>query len=242
MTPTNTPRSRFLAPFLPGATLAVIGSLLAFSGGGVLAAFGTDGNLASGPHLLSTPASAVVSPIASIKHTAGVATLTGQPTLRITATPIQGTARAFVGIGRAPDVNRYLAGLATEQVTNLDVDPYALTGALHDGRANAVAPTSQRFWWVAEANSTHTAEIKWKVRDGQYRVVIMNANGQRGLATTTEIGITIPSIAAYSLAALALGLLIAGGGTTLLIRTNRQHPNGPSTTSRATITAAHATI
>jgi hypothetical protein len=241
MTPTNTPRSRFLARFLPGATLAVIGSLLAFSGGGLLAAFGTNGNLASGPHLLSTPASAVVSPIASIKHTAGVATLTGQPTLRITATPIQGTARVFVGIGRAADVNRYLAGLATEQVTNLDVDPYMITGALHDGRANAVAPTSQRFW-VAQANSTHAAEINWKIRDGQYRVVIMNANGQRALATTTQIGITIPNIAAYSLAALALGLLIAGGGTTLLIRTNRQHPNGPGTTSRATTTAAHATI
>jgi hypothetical protein len=241
MTPTNTPRVRILARFLPGASLAVIGSLLAFSGGGLLAAFGTDGELASGPHLLSTPASAVVSPIASIKHTAGVASLTGHPTLRISASPVQGTARVFVGVGRAADVNRYLAGVTTEQVTNLDVDPYAITGTLHSGRADALQPTSQRFW-VAQANSTHAAKINWKVRDGQYRVVIMNANGQRGFATTTEIGITIPNIAAYSFAALVLGLLMAGGGTTLLIRTNRQHHDGPSTTSRATSTAAHATI
>ncbi|MBV9338763.1 MAG: hypothetical protein JO243_22975 [Solirubrobacterales bacterium] len=241
MTPTHTPRIRTLARFLPGTSLAVIGSLLAFSGGGLLAAFGTDGQLASGPHLLSTPASAVVSPIASIKHTAGVATLTGHPTLRISATPVQGTARVFVGIGRAADVNRYLAGLSTEQVTNLDVDPYALTGTLHSGRANALPPTSQRFW-VAQANSTHAAEINWKIRDGQYRVVIMNTNGQRGLATTTKIGITIPNIAAYSLTALLLGLLIAGGGTTLLIRASSQSRNEWNTPSQAPSAPAASTV
>jgi hypothetical protein len=161
--------------------------------------------------------------------------------LRISASPVQGTARVFVGIGRAADVDRYLAGVTTEQVTNLDVDPYALTGTLHSGRGSALPPTSERFW-VAEANSTHAAKIDWKVRDGQYRVVIMNASGHRGFATTTAIGITIPNIAAYSLAALLLGLLIAGGGTTLLIRTGRPHGDRPSTTSRATSAVAHATL
>lgn len=241
MTTTNTPRTRTLARFLPGGSLAVIGSLIAFSGGGLLAVFGTDGTLASGPHLLSSSANAVVSPVASIKDTEGLATITGHPTLRISASPLQGTARVFVGIGRAADVNRYLAGASTEQVTNLHGDPYAITGTLHSGRANALPPTSERFW-VAQATSTHAAEINWKVRDGQYRVVIMSADGRRGFATTTAIGVTIPNIAAYSIAALILGLLIAGGGTTILIRTDRQRRDGPSTRGGATDAAAHATI
>ncbi len=229
MTSSKQQTIRTLARLLPGGTLAVIGSLLALSGGGLLAAFGTDGSLASGPHLLSTPTSAIVSSIASIKHTSGVASVIGQPTLRLSASPVQGTGRVFVGIGRAADVNRYLAGVATERVTDLNVDPYSMTGTRHSGRLNAAPPTAQRIW-VAHASSTRTAaQINWKIRDGQYRVVIMNTNGHGGFASTSAIGITIPNIAIYSVAGLLLGLLMAGGGTTLLIRTTRQ----PRTTAKA---------
>ena len=233
------PLSERLTRFLPGGTLAVIGSLAAIAGGDLLAAFGTDGTLASGPHLLSTPTGAIVSPITGIKDTSGVATVTGQPTLRISATPVQGTAAVFVGIGRAADVNRYLAGVATQEVTNLSVEPYSITGTRHGGRPSAQPPQTQRFW-MAQASSTRAAEINWKVRDGQYRVVIMSANGHGGFATTSTIGITIPNIVHYALAALLIGLLIAGGGTALLIRATRQAQNGsPSpTTSPASATAA----
>jgi len=237
MSAANKQRTRIFARFLPGASLAVIGSLLALAGGGVLAAFGTDGTLASGPHLLSTPASAVVSPITTIKHTADVTTIAAQPTLRISARPVQGTGRVFVGIGRAADVERYLAGVSTQDVTSLSVDPYAITGTLHGGRTTARPPATQRFW-VTQANSTHTAAINWRIRDGQYRVVIMSASGHGGFATTTAFGITVPNIADYAIAGLVLGLLMAGGGTALLIRTNRPSPNGSNTLSQATSPAA----
>src|SRR5947199_961337 len=163
MTTANKQRTRIIARLLPGASLAVIGSLLALGGGGVRAAFGTGGSLASGPHLLSAPASAVVSPIATIKHTADVTTIAGQPTLRISARPVQGTGRVFVGIGRAADVERYLAGVSTQDITSLSVDPYAITGTLHRGRSNTQPPSTQSFW-VAQATSTHTpAAIDWKI-------------------------------------------------------------------------------
>jgi hypothetical protein len=236
MTSSKRQSIRTLRRLLPGVTLAMIGSLLALSGGGLLAAFGTDGSLASGPHLLSTPTSAIASPVASIDNTSGVASVIGQPTLRLSASPVQGTAGVFVGVGRAADVDRYLAGVATEQVTDLSVDPHAITGIRHSGRRNAAPPTAQRFW-VAQASSTRTAaEINWKIRDGQYRVVVMNTNGHGGFATTSTIGITIPNIAIYSLAGLLLGLLMAGGGTALLIRTTAQprtSANAPSPTSSA---------
>jgi hypothetical protein len=234
----TTRRIRNFTRFLPGASLAVIGSLAAISGGGVLAAFGTDGSLASGPHLLSTPASAIVSPVASIKNTSGVTTVTGQPTVRISTSPVQGTAAVFVGIGPSADVDRYLTGVATEKVTNLNADSSSHSTIRHGEGANPQPPAKQRFW-VAQASSRQTAEVNWKLHDGQYQVVVMNANGQRGFATTSTVGITIPNIARDALAGLLLGLLIAAGGTALLLRAARRPRDGsPSPATSAGAAAA----
>jgi hypothetical protein len=224
---------------LPGYSLAVIGSVLALAGAGVLAAFGFDGELGYGSHLLSTPATAVVSSVASIKHTDGVTTVFGQPKLRVSASPVQGTNGVFVGIGPAADVNRYLAGVATQQSTNLDLQAAASGAVRHNGRATDQPPTAQSFW-VARASSTRTAEVNWKIRDGRYRVVVMSANGHGGFAATTSIGVTIPNIPDYALAALLLGLLIAGGGTALLIGANRQPRNGSSITDARSAVPASA--
>lgn len=219
---------RKLGRFLPGGALAVLGTLAVFGGGGVLAAFGTDGTLNSGPHLVSTPAAAIVSSVAEIKNTSGVATITGQPTVRISASPVQGTAGAFVGIGRAADVDRYLANVTTEEVNSLNSDPYSISGIRHRGQANAQPPGTQHFW-AAKATSTRVAQLNWKIRDGQYRVVIMSANGHGGFATTSAVAVTLPHIARYALVALLLGLLMAGGGTALLIRATGRFRNGSNT-------------
>jgi hypothetical protein len=219
---------RRVTRFLPGATFVLLGALAALGGGGVLAAFGTDNTLASGPHLASTQAAAIVSSVANIKNTSGVATIAGEPTVRISAAPVQGTTKAFVGIGRAVDVDRYLAGVATETLSSLSSDQYSISGVSHGRQRNAQSPTAQRFW-VAEAASTRAAEVNWKVRDGRYRVVIMSADGHGGFATTSEVGVTLPHIAPYALGALLLGLLMAACGTALLIRTTSRPQNESNT-------------
>lgn len=143
----------------------------------------------------------------------------------------------FVGVGRAADVDRYLAGVATEQVTDLNVYPYSITGS-HSGRLNAAPPTTQRFW-VAHGSSTRTAAVvNWKIRDGQYRVVVMNTNGHNGFATTSAIGLTIPNIAIYAIAGLLLRLLMAGGSTALLIRATSQPRTIANASSPKASTAA----
>ena len=227
---------RELLRFLLGGTLAVLGALVAVGGGGALAAFGTDGRLNSGPHLVSTPAAAIVSSVAKINNTSGVAAIFGEPTVRISLSPVQGTARAFVGIGRAADVDRYLAGVTTAEVNSLSSDPYSISAVRHGNQPNAEPPGEQHFW-AAQASSTRAAEINWKIRDGQYRVVVMSANGHGGFATTSAIGVTLPHIARYALAALLLGLLIAGGGTALLIRATARSRNDSNTTTRAATAA-----
>lgn len=234
-------RIRTSVRFVPGGSLAVLGSVIAFAGIGLLATFGTDGRFDSGPHRLSTSSAAIVSSVTSIKNTSGVASIVGQPTLRVASSPVQGAAATFVGIGRTADVDRYLAGVATDEVTGVGVYPYSINSTLHNGRADARPPATQHFW-VAQASSTHAAVINWKIRDGRYRVVIMRADGRGGFATTSGIGVTVPHMALYAFAALLLGLLIAGGGTALLIRATAQSRDRSTTTSPATSTAAAPTI
>ena len=68
----------------------------------------------------------------------------------------------------------------------------------------------------------------------------MSANGHGGFATTSATAVTLPHIARYALVALLLGLLMAAGGTALLIRAagrarNAAHispaPSGATTTA-----------
>jgi hypothetical protein len=238
--PTHT-LTRRRARLLSGATLAVIGSVVALSGGGLLAAFGTNGTLGLGSHLLSSPSAAIVSPVSSIKHTSGLASLAGQPALKLSATPLQGGTGVFVGVGRAADVDRYLSGAATEQVTDLSADGYAMTGIRHGGRLNATPPAAQRFWVAKASSDRSAAQINWKVWDGQYRVVVMNTNGHGGVAATTAIAVTVPHIAIGAIAALLVGLLIAGGGTLLLIRATAQLSPSVNPSDRTAGAEAHAT-
>lgn len=70
-----------------------------------------------------------------------------------------------------------LAGVGTDEVTDVSVYPDSITSTLHKGRADAQPPATRHFW-VAQASSTHTAAINWKIRDGRYRVVIMSAHPQ----------------------------------------------------------------
>ena len=219
--------------------LAVLGTVLVLGGGGVLVALGTDGRLSSGPHLVSTPAAAIVSSVANIKNTSGVARIVGKPTVRISASPVQGTAGAFVGIGRAADVDRYLNGVRTETVSSLSSDPYKITGVSHGGQGNAQPPTAQHFW-VARATSTRNAAINWRIRDGRYRVVIMSASGDGGFATTNCGSGDASSHRALCARGATPGLLMAGGGTALPIRATGRFRNesNPSPTPGGAATTA----
>ncbi|MFL5863732.1 MAG: hypothetical protein ACJ780_23665, partial [Solirubrobacteraceae bacterium] len=95
-------------------------------------------------------------------------------------------------------------------------------------------------FWVAHAVSTRAAQINWKIRDGHYRVVIMSATGHGGFATTSAVAVTLPHIARDAVAVLLLGLLMAGGGTALLIRAagrSRDESHAGATPSAAATTA-----
>src|SRR3954452_5428027 len=107
-----------------GGVLASVGAVLALGGGGILALGGTDGEFSSGHRDVSTSTSALVSKTASINDTADVTEVLGHPRVKIATDLMDGERNVLFGVGRKADVDRYLAGVQIDRVTDFDVDPW----------------------------------------------------------------------------------------------------------------------
>src|SRR5688572_11733289 len=123
-----------VAAITVGVILAAFGSVLALSGGAVFAVFGSDGQLTSGRESVDTPTAALVSETATIEETAAVTDVLGSPRIKISA-DAAADKDVFVGVAASADVDRYLAGAAVEEVTDVDVDPFDLNRDRKSGRA-----------------------------------------------------------------------------------------------------------
>jgi hypothetical protein len=197
-----------------GGVLATVGAVLALGGGGVLALGGSDGEFSSGHRDVSTSASALVSEVASINDTADVSDVLGHPRVKIATDSMNSDRNVFVGVGRKADVDRYLAGAQIDRVTDFEVDPWSLDKTRVEGTAKPRPPATQSFWVAKSSGSS--AAIDWKVQDGNYRVVVMNADGSRGVQTESEFTVQVPHLGTAAIVGLILGLVMAGGGIALM--------------------------
>ena len=111
----------------------------------------------------------------------------------------QGGGNVFVGVAPSTDVDRYLSGVARTVVTDLpDPDYRSLSGS-----APAGAPSSQAFW-EASATGAGTRSLRWDLHEGSWTIVVMNADGSRGIDIRADAGARVPA-----LPWIAAGLLIA---------------------------------
>jgi hypothetical protein len=204
-----------------GSILATVGAVMALGGGAVLAVTGTDNTYETGHHDVSTPTTALVSDVANIHGTNEVTDVIGHPRVKISADAVQNGRPVFVGVAHKADVDRYLAGAEVDKVTDIDTDPFTLDKERRPGSVKPKPPTTQSFW--VEKSSGRTASIDWKIKDGNYRVVVMNADGTKGVATQTKAGVAFPHLATISLITLLIGLGAAGGGIALATRGGRKN-------------------
>ena len=198
-----------------GGILATVGSVLALGGGGILAIGGSDGTFSSGHRDLSTKTSALVSGVAKINNTADVTDVLGQPRVRVAADSVRSDKNVFVGVGPKAQVDRYLAGASIDEVNDFDIAPWTLDKTVREGTAKPRPPATQSFWVAKSSGSS--AAIDWKVRDGDYRVVVMNADGSRGVATQSQLEIEVPHLSTIAIAMLIVGLVTVGGGIALMV-------------------------
>jgi hypothetical protein len=206
-----------IVAIIVGSIIALGGIAVGVAGGGLLALFGGDSTISSGRHVLSTNSTALVSKVADIDDTADVADVVGRPEVRMSVEAAPTAKGVFVGIGSAADVERYLARAPIDEVTDFDVDPFKLTREPRLGSHRPAKPASRRFW-VASGTGRDAASLNWKVRDGDYRLVVMNADGSRGVETAGSVGVKIPHLPAIAWVLIGSGLVfLLAGGTTIFV-------------------------
>jgi hypothetical protein len=137
----------------------------------------------------------------------------------------------FMGIGPEAEVAKYLGPVAHANVEDIDFDPFRVTYLPVAGGTPQGPPTDQSFW-AASASGVGTQTLTWKVRDGDWSVVVMNADGSRGIAANIDVGAKMSFLLWVAIGALIGGVLVTGGSTALIVlaaRTPRPQPAPPAT-------------
>jgi hypothetical protein len=123
----------------------------------------------------------------------------------------------FVGIARTRDVEKYLDGTSYATINHL------ASGAVtpHAGNAPSAPPSSTAMWAASKAGAGRQTIVR-KPRSGDWRIVMMNADGSAGVAVHGDVGAKFPPAPWV-----AVGVLVGGGllgllGAWLLVRAIRR--------------------
>ncbi len=191
-------------------------------GGGVLlwadqAERGDDGFLMTSEQEFSSPGYALTTE--DIELDAGAdwvplsATL-GDVRLEVTATDPD--TEVFVGFAPVAEATAYLDGVERTVVDDVGPDVTAADQTQLPGGAPSGAPGEQDFW-VAQAGGTGTQDLEFVPDEGDWVLVMMNADGSAGVSVEAGIGATAPGLSGLAWGLLGGGLLLAAIAVLLLV-------------------------
>jgi hypothetical protein len=157
--------------------------------------------------------------------------------VRLRATPRAGQ-DLFVGIARTSDVTDYLRGTAHATVTDLDYHPFHVDSTTDGGARRAAAPATQRIW-AAQAHGRGAQTLTWEVVDGDWSVVVMNADGRPGVDAGVSAGANVPFVDEVAWGALGTGAILLLVSVALLYAGTRSPRRpGPETAAPGPLPAA----
>jgi hypothetical protein len=134
--------------------------------------------------------------------------------LRLQVTPENATQDVFVGIAPDAAVERYLDGVAHDEITQIaatDVDYRTEPGA------RTPEPPAEQEFWAASTEGPGTQTLNWTAEPGTWAVVVMNADATPGVEVGAAAGARTDALLPVSLWLLAIGLALLGGGTAMVI-------------------------
>lgn len=140
----------------------------------------------------------------------------GLDRVRVTA---QGDQRLFIGIARTADLDRYLRGTKYDEVSGLTYHPFRVDYDHLDGHAPDQAPVNESFWakWTSGIG---TLSLDWKPQPGDWRAVVMNADGSNGVTARLQLGARTSLLWWLGAALLAASVLAAVAAAALYRRSH----------------------
>ena len=147
---------------------------------------------------------------------------------------VTGTRPVFIGVAPADKAAAYLSGI--EHATIDDIDGSTATYRQHPGGAPNGEPAGGDIW-TAQTSGTGLQTLVWPVDNGKWTLVVMNADGSRGVDAVADIGATVPVLQRIDDWLIYGGVVLALAGVLLVWLPRRRttpepHPN-PTVTPRA---------
>jgi hypothetical protein len=134
----------------------------------------------------------------------------------------------FAGIARTDDVSAYLADTSHTTVTDLDYEPFEASYSPQAGERSPAKPGGESIW-AASTQGAGPQTLTWEAEDGDWSIVVMNADGSPGVAADISAGAKLPFLTEVGWSAIGGGaiLLIAAATLTLLgVRSPRKGSRG----------------
>jgi len=226
-----------------GSLVLAVGVALLFGGGGLVAVnlgfADSDGFLTLAPADLERDTYAVT----------GEAVFEGDwiwwwrfpTTVRIRLTSVK---PVFIGIAPRADLATYLTGVPHAEIEDLDFRDYwsdrTWTMSYRDllGAGAPGLPTEQTFW-RASVHGEGTQTLAWTIEPGDWMLVMMNADGTRGLDAVGSFAAHVPWLLGLGIGALVVGIVLFGVGLLVILliarstragaRDERPRPEAPAT-------------
>jgi hypothetical protein len=144
----------------------------------------------------------------------------------------------FVGIAATSDVEDYLAGVSHSTLTDVSTSPFEADYDDHAGDRHPVAPADSNIWAASEHGSGKQT-LNWEIEDGDWSVVVMNADGSAGVDTDISTGAKVPFLDELGWTGIGSGAFVLIVGVALLVMGIRR-PGNPTGTAPITETAPAA--
>jgi hypothetical protein len=214
------PRAARIALLATGAISALIAVVLLSVGGIALLADGekdANGYLSTGTQHFGTDTHALVTDSLDVDLDGAESILDEGElgTLRLQVTPENGEP-VFVGVAHTDQVAAYLRDVAHTTVTDVDFDPFQAAYSRQDGERSPASPAQQRIW-AQSAHGAGSQTLTWEVEDGDWSIVVMNADGSSDVQAQIKAGAKVPLLAKLGWAGTAGGTLLLIGAAGLLV-------------------------